>query len=220
MYEKGLIVKNYREHIYLEVIMDLDFTPIILPEDKLPQIEGEEYKKCEVYGQSPRIIWGEGNPKATIVVILDNPGAREDKEGKEFICGTRQTLQKAIFDAGINIDDVYITYLLKCRPLRRYDKIRAREFSKPFLIRQIKEINPDFIVCLGDTVVQSMFDNNEAHVKNLRGTWHIIMGYQTVVSYHPLAVRRRPNLMKSFMEDWEILSQRFLKRKLLGGNSE
>jgi uracil-DNA glycosylase len=57
-----------------------------------------------------------------------------------------------------------------------------------------------------------MFDDSEAHVKNLRGSWHAVMGYPAVVSYHPLAVRRRPNLMLQFMEDWEMLARRFLNK--------
>lgn len=52
------------------------------------------------------------------------------------------------------------------------------------------------MVCLGDTVVQAMFDDREAHVKNLRGLWHVVLGYPCIVSYHPLAVRRRPNLAR------------------------
>lgn len=186
------------------------FAPIILPEDKAP-LEAKDYVQCEVYEHSPRIIWGEGNPKAPIVVILDNPGARENNRGEGYVCGTRQTLQKAIHQVGLDVDkDICVTYLLKCRPLRSYDKEKSRSFSKPFLIQQVKKINPKFIVCLGDTVVQSIFDDKEAHVKELRGSWHITMGCPTIVSYHPLAVRRRPNLAKYFIADWEMLSKRFL----------
>ncbi|NMB33564.1 MAG: uracil-DNA glycosylase [Clostridium sp.] len=191
--------------------MDLDFTPIVLPEHKAPE-ESVDYEQCEVYIQNPRIIWGEGNPAAPIITVLDNPGERRDKEGKEFVCGTRQTLQWAIQRCGLNINDVYVTYLLKCRPLRRYDKERARAFSKPFLTRQIEKMQPVFIVLLGDTVVQTIFNNADAHVKDLRGTWHTYMECPSIVSYHPLAVRRRPNLANYFIQDWEMLSQRFLNK--------
>ncbi len=184
----------------------MDFAPIILPEEKLPP-EAADYEQCEVCTQKSRVIWGEGNPEAPIIVILDNPGGREDKKGREYVCGTRQTLQTAIHNVGLGINNIYVTYLLKCRPLRRYDKKRARSFSKPFLIEQIKAKQPKFIVCLGDVVVQSVFGDSKAHVRNLRGTWHTIMGFPTVVSYHPLAIRRRPNLMGPFMEDWNMLSQ-------------
>jgi len=190
--------------------MDSNFMPIIWPEIEAPP-EAADYEQCEVCTQKSRVIWGEGNPKAPIFVILDNPGAREDKEGREFTCGTRQTLQMAIHQVGLDIDNIYVTYLLKCRPLRKYDKESAREFSKPFLFRQIEEMQPKFVVCLGDVVVQSVFGDGEAHVKNLRGSWHTVAGHPSMVSYHPLAIRRRPNLMRSFMEDWEMLSKRFFE---------
>jgi uracil-DNA glycosylase family 4 len=192
--------------------MDSDFSPVILPEDTAPP-EAAGYAECEVCAKTSRVIWGEGNPDASIVVILDNPGAREDKEGREYVCGTRQTLQKAIFQANLDIADIYITYLLKCRPFRTYDKKRARAFSKPYLIRQIEALQPKFLVCLGDVVVQTMFDDENADVKSLRGLWHATMGYRTMVSYHPLAVRRRPNLTGLFILDWEMLAERYFSEK-------
>ncbi len=193
--------------------MDPNFIPVIWPEDKKIPPEAKNYHAgCEVCTSKSRVIWGEGSPGAPVFVILDNPGAREDKEGKEYVCGARATLQTALHRAGLTADDVYLTYILKCRPLRRYDKEKARSFSKPLLEQQIKAARPQFIVCLGDTVVQCMFADDEAHVKELRGKWHFLMGRPAIVSYHPLAVRRRPNLMKQFMEDWTMLAQRFFEK--------
>lgn len=187
--------------------MDSCFEPAIWPEDKFPK-EAAGYRQCEICTQKSRLIWGEGNPEASILVILDNPGAREDKDGNEYVCPTRQTLQTALHRANFAADDIYLTYLLKCRPLRRYNKEEVRAFSMPFLIRQIEGMQPRFIVCLGDVVTQTMFNNKDARVKNLRGLWHAVLGHPCMVSYHPLAVRRRPNLMRPFMEDWNMLAQR------------
>lgn len=189
--------------------MDLDFEPTIWPELSMPQ-EAESYRQCELCTQNSRVIWGEGNPQGSILIILDNPGARRDKEGNEYVCATRQTLQAALHRANLNAEDVLLTYLLKCRPLRRYDKETARAFSKPFLVHQIKTMEPKFIVCLGDVVVRAMFDDKDACVKELRGSWHSVLAHPCMVSYHPLAVRRRPNLMPRFMEDWNMLAKRFL----------
>lgn len=191
--------------------MYLNFTPEIWQEEKAPP-EAAGYEQCQVCTKKSRIIWGEGNPEASIVVILDNPGAREDKEGREYVCSTRQVLQSAIHQVNLDAEDIYITYLLKCRPLRKYDKEKARAFSKPYLIRQIKKIQPEFIACLGDVVVQAMFNDSEAHVKDLRGEWHAIMGHSTMVTYHPLAIRRRPNLSNHFMEDWRMLARRYFDK--------
>lgn len=196
--------------------MDAHFKATVWPEDKFSE-ETESYRQCELCTQKSRVIWGEGNPRAPVFIILDNPGAREDKEGREYVCPTRQTLQKALFQVNLTADRVYMTYLLKCRPLRRYQKEAVREFSKGFLIRQIERAQPKFIVCLGDVVTQTMFDDADARVKNLRGLWHDVLGYPCMVSYHPLAVRRRPNLLSRFMEDWMMLAQGLKEAETQGG---
>lgn len=189
--------------------MDADkrFAPEVWPEDTMPE-DASSYLACEICTPRTRIVWGEGNPRAPVAVILDNPGAREDRDGREYVCGTRQTLQNALHGAGLSAEDVYVTYLLKCRPLRAYDKQAVRMFSLPFLVRQLGAMRLAFIVCLGDTVVQAMFNDRDVHVKDLRGKWHTVLGRPCIVSYHPLAVRRRPNLMSRFMADWALLAQR------------
>ncbi len=185
--------------------MNSSYESVIWPEHKPPE-EADTYRQCEICSPKSRLIWGEGNSNAPVAVILDNPGAREDRDGREYVCGTRQTLQTALHQSNLPAEDIYLTYLLKCRPLRKYNKEAVRAFSRPFLVRQIKEMNPKFIVCLGDVVVQTMFENEDANVKTLRGGWHTVLGYPCMVSYHPLAVRRRPNLMPLFLQDWNQLA--------------
>jgi DNA polymerase len=184
--------------------VDSGFVPAIWPEDKMPS-DAAAYEQCEICTPRSRVIWGEGNPRAPVTAIVDNPGAREDREGKSYVCGTRQTLQEALHHVGLSPENVYLTYLLKCRPLQRYNKEAARAFSKPFLVQQIYAMQPKFIVCLGEIVVQTMLGSQDAHVKDLRGSWHYILGVPCIITYHPLAVRRRPNLMPMFLDDWSML---------------
>lgn len=193
--------------------MDCGFSLALWPEIS-PPAKAVNCQKCELCKQRSRVIWGEGNPQAPIIVILDNPGAREDKEGKEFVCGARQTLQAAACQAGLKMEDMYITYLLKCRPIRRYNKAEARGICKDYLLEQIEIQQPQLAFCLGDTASQWFFGDRDAQVKFLRGKWHEVRGLPTAVSYHPLAVRRRPNLFYLFRQDWELLAQRLLGEKI------
>jgi DNA polymerase len=182
-----------------------DFQPVILPEEAPPP-HAVLCDRCELSKQRQRVIWGEGNPDAPILILLDNPGAREDREGSPFVCGTRETLQYGMRQAGVEADSVYVTYLLKCRPIRAYDKPRARESCSPHLQLQLRETSPEFLIGLGNTVAQSLFASQEAEVKSLRGKWHSYQGIPAIFSYHPLAVRRRPVLMKYFIEDLQLVS--------------
>ncbi|MEH7119576.1 uracil-DNA glycosylase [Neobacillus vireti] len=184
------------------------FCPILWPEEPTPDL----YKHCGECGldqHGSRMIWGEGNPDAPIMILLDNPGAREDREGNPFVCGTRQTLQQAANEAGLKNKDLYVTYILKRKPVRAYEKEEVRHICMNHLKQQLLTKKPAFILCLGNVAVQSFFNNREAEVKTLHGKIHIVNGFQTTVSYHPLAVRRRPNLWSVFMKDWNFLAENY-----------
>ena len=189
------------------------FCPEIWPEDPTPASE-LDCRDCGLYQQGTRMIWGEGNPKAPIMVILDNPGAREDREGNTMVCGTRQTLQQAVHEVGLSKDQIYVTYIIKRRPVRAYDKEQTRDICMHrHLDEQLKLQKPALILCLGNVAVQSFFENTEVDVKSLRGSWHEVKGYQTTVAYHPLAIRRRPNLYTLFLEDFTFVADKLVNNK-------
>ncbi|MCM3635844.1 uracil-DNA glycosylase [Paenibacillus camelliae] len=183
--------------------------PYSWSEDPAP-VDAENCDDCGLLQHRTRIIWGEGNPKASIMIILDNPGAREDREGSPYVCGTRQALQQAAYTVGFQEEDLYITYILKRRPVKAYDKLRTREICMKHLHQQIDTISPQLIFCLGNVAVSSYFGDADAEVKSLRQKWSSPRGIKTAVSYHPLAVRRRPNLMSYFVEDWTFLRTAYL----------
>jgi uracil-DNA glycosylase family 4 len=177
------------------------------PEDKAPEgVNG--CTRCELCKHKSRIIWGDGNPQAKVIIVLDNPGRREDKEGTPFVCGARETIQAAAFAAGFDQNDLYVTYILKCRPKRAYNKEVSRNICIEYLEQQLNAYNYIAAFCLGDVAVKSFFNDQERNVKNTRGSWNIVRGMPTYVSYHPLAVRRRPNLYANFIKDWEAVKSR------------
>ncbi|MEI3605752.1 uracil-DNA glycosylase [Pseudogracilibacillus sp. SE30717A] len=188
-----------------------DFCPVPWPEDPTPEYL-IDCKECGLFKHGTRMIWGEGNPNASLMIILDNPGAREDKEGREFVCGTRQALQQAAYEVGLSVQEIYVTYVLKRQPRKKYDKAYTRKICIKHLEEQLKEKQPSLIFCMGNVAVQSFFRNDEAEVKTLRGKIHLVNGFSTAVAYHPLAIRRRPNLRAGFIEDWELVVEEMNKQ--------
>ncbi len=182
------------------------------PEEPTPE-NLRDCSECGLDKHGSRMIWGEGNPEAPIYILLDNPGAREDRENKPFVCGTRQALQQAAYEVGLTVDDLYVTYVLKRRPKKAYDKEMTREICMNHFKQQLQSNVPQFIFCLGNVAVQSFFENQETDVKSLRGNWHDVKGYQTTVAYHPLAVRRRPNLWSLFLDDWKLVAERYFHQR-------
>ncbi|HHX96129.1 MAG TPA: uracil-DNA glycosylase [Clostridia bacterium] len=180
---------------------------LLLPEHK-PDLK--TCQACELSTHGSRFIWGEGNPRAPVFVILDNPGAREDKTGTPFLCGTRQTLLQGAREAGLSLDQLYVTYILKCRPRKKYNKPQARQTCLKYLTSQLKTTQPTVIFCLGTVASQAFFQDATISVKELRGFPHLVKNYPTFVSYHPLNVRRRPVLYPYFLQDWQLIHS-FLK---------
>jgi len=183
--------------------------PLIPLPEVLPPAHAADCRECVAAGLHTRIVWGEGNPNANIMLLLDNPGAREDREGNPYVCGTRDTLLAGLAEAGIGREDVFVTYLLKRRPIRSYDKPLARKLCMRHLQDQLAGMKPHLLFGFGNVVAQALLDSEEAEVKSLRGRWHDYAGVEGVgFSYHPLAVRRRPNLRRLFLEDLRMLAER------------
>jgi uracil-DNA glycosylase len=86
-------------------------------------------------------------------------------------------------------------------PAPRYDKAAARALGREEVLREIARVNPRVVVALGDVVAATLFDDPEARVRELRGRERSMGGRPCVVSYHPLAARRRPNLYPLVVED-------------------
>jgi DNA polymerase len=79
------------------------------------------------------------------------------------------------------------------------------------LERQLAERKPLYVFCLGNVAVQSFCGDHAVDVKGLRGRVLQIHGIPTVVSYHPLAVRRRPNLRPFFINDFHLLYKSYMR---------
>lgn len=86
---------------------------------------------------------------------------------------------------GLQPDDVYITYILKRRPTRKYDKPKTRAICMHHLDDQLVAKNPRYIMCLGNMAVQSFFGDDEAEVKKLRGRMQEVRRFDTAVACHP-----------------------------------
>lgn len=188
---------------------DSPFVP--LPED-LPPPGVILPQDCELARQGSRIVWGEGNPDAPMMFVLDNPGARENTAGDPYVCGARTTLRQAMDDAGLPEADAYITYLLKRRPRRAYDRQAAWRNYVPLLDEQVRAKSPLLIVTFGGVVAHAWLGLDpevpENELKRIRGTWHEKLGHPVLITYHPLAARRRPNLYPYLVQDLRQAAER------------
>lgn len=104
----------------------------------------------ELRAQASQLVMGSGNPNASIVFIGEAPGKQEDLEGKPFVGASGKLLNTMLAKIGLERSDVYITNIVKYRPPNNRDpKPEEKSEFLPYLVEQIKIINPEIILTLG-----------------------------------------------------------------------
>lgn len=164
---------------------------------------------CELATHSPTLVWGEGHPEAPLWILLDNPGSRRTKEGTSFVCGTRETLYQAVAETGFRADDLYLTFVVRRQPRRSYQKPTERRRCLQNFREQLQRWHPKAMICLGEVALKALTNQADTTLSQYRETWTPYEEAWITASYHPLAVRRRPNLHGDFIRDWRFVRATF-----------
>src|SRR5829696_7149571 len=117
---------------------------------------------CPLYKIGTQTVFGKGRPEAKVVFVGEQPGNDEDLAGKPFVGPAGKLLDKALVEAGINRDEVYVTNAVKHfkwepKGKRRiHKKPNAREIAacRPWLDAELDLLKPKIVVCLGATAAQ------------------------------------------------------------------
>jgi uracil-DNA glycosylase len=154
---------------------------------------------CDLYKTATHVVFGEGPRRARVLFIGEQPGDQEDLQGQPFVGPAGALLDKALADAGIARDEVYLTNAVKHfkwepRGKRRiHKKPRASEVKacRPWLEAELRAVTPEVIVCLGATAAQAMLGPK---FKLMQGRGAIVPGPQKLLAtIHPSAVLRAPD---------------------------
>lgn len=158
-------------------------------------------QRCPLGKLRTNLVFGEGNPKSGLVFVGEAPGGDEDIQGRPFVGRAGQLLTRIIEAMGLKRKDVYICNILKCRPPGnrnpRPEEINACE---PFLIKQLKVINPRVICALGTFASHTLL-KTDVPITALRGKFHAYHGIQLMPTYHPAYLLRNPGAKKQVWED-------------------
>ena len=169
----------------------------------------EDCKKCHLYKTRTKLVFGEGDPNADLVVVGEAPGESEDLQGMPFVGRAGQLLTKILEAINFKREEVFICNILKSRPpSNRNPEPKEIEACIPYLHKQLELIKPKFILALGTFAAQSLLDSKEPLGK-LRGKFHEYRGIQLMVTYHPAALLRNPNWKKPAWEDVQLLRKEY-----------
>jgi len=165
-------------------------------------------QRCSLGRTRTNIVFGSGNPKASLVFVGEGPGRREDEQGEPFVGEAGLLLNRILFAMGLEREDVYICNVIKCRPPQNRnpeaDEIAACE---PFLKRQLDAINPDVLVALGKFAAQTLLED-KTPISKLRGEWRSYNGIDLMPTFHPAYLLRNPAHKRELWQDMKQVMQR------------
>ncbi len=163
--------------------------------------EAEGCRACPLWRHATQTIFGEGAAPATVMLVGEQPGNEEDKQGHPFVGPAGALLERALDDAGIARDRVYVTNAVKHfkwepRGKRRIHKTPAQreiEACNRWLNAEIEAVKPKLIVCLGATAGRAVL-GHAVRIGALRGSVYSAPErpeQQVAVTYHPAYVLRQ-----------------------------
>jgi uracil-DNA glycosylase len=149
--------------------------------------------RCDLGKSRTNAVIGRGNPNAEILVVGEGPGQQEDETGLPFVGRAGQLLEKILESVKLTDQDVYICNIVKCRPPgNRTPTPEESEACKPYVLEQIRLVNPKIILLTGATAVRGLTGDKRGITK-IRGQWIDWQGYLCMPILHPAYLLRNPS---------------------------
>ncbi|MFP5375567.1 MAG: UdgX family uracil-DNA binding protein [Acidimicrobiia bacterium] len=156
---------------------------------------------CPLHLVGTRTVFGAGPPSASVMLVGEQPGDREDQAGEPFVGPAGALLDGALAEAGIDRSDAYVTNVVKhfkWRPAgkrRIHQKPNAAEVAacRPWLDREIELVDPRVVVLLGATAAQALLGRS-FRVSRSRGQfveWD--REPLALATVHPSSILRAPD---------------------------
>lgn len=140
---------------------------------------------CGLCNERKSVVFGQGNQKADIIFIGDQPEKDDDSRGIAFWGKAGKLLTQMILSIGINRDAVYITNIIKCRTPGDREPQQVEVITcQPILNKQVEILKPKLIVALGEKSFQSL-TGQKISLKQARGKFYSYKDIPLLATYHP-----------------------------------
>lgn len=177
-------------------------------------------KGCELYCNATHVVFGEGPPDAQLMLVGEQPGDQEDLAGKPFVGPAGRVLDETLEAAGIDRSRVYVTNAVKHFKFERRGKRRVHQkpnitevtACRPWLLEEIKLIQPPLIVAMGATAAQSLLGRS-FKVTQHRGEVQETEYGKIVGTVHPSSLLRIPDrearheARLEFLRDFKVVAK-------------
>jgi uracil-DNA glycosylase family protein len=186
--------------------------------------EAADCRDCPLWQGATQTVFGEGPSRARLMLVGEQPGDKEDLAGKPFVGPAGNILDRALEEAGIEREKVYVTNAVKHFKYVARGKIRLHQkpstseirACRQWYERELAAIKPDIVVAMGATAAQSVFGKITPINKNRGKLITLDHTTQALVTVHPSYLLRVPDEEDKareyarFVDDLR-LAARFLK---------
>jgi DNA polymerase len=171
------------------------------PSLKTLREEAANCRACHLWKHATQTVFGEGPQAAQIMLVGEQPGDKEDLAGKPFVGPAGQMLDRALEQAGIDRNKVYVTNAVKHFKFVPRGKIRLHQkpttaeikACRPWYERELAAIKPDLVVAMGATAAQCVFGKITPINKNRGRLIDLDDGIKALVTVHPSYLLRLPD---------------------------
>jgi DNA polymerase len=177
--------------------------PAKVPSGPLVEIAraAEGCRACDLWRGATQTVFGEGADGARLMLVGEQPGDREDREGHPFVGPAGRVLDRALETAGIARGEVYLTNVVKHfkyrqRGTRRiHDKPGAVEIRacRPWLDAELERVHPEVLVCLGATAGQALLGSQVRIGRDRGRLLDSELAPAVLLTTHPSAILRQPD---------------------------
>lgn len=119
---------------------------------------------CELWEPATQVVFSRGRPSARVALVGEQPGDMEDREGEPFVGPAGRLLARAVDEAGLQADDLYLTNAVKHfrftpggkRRMHRTPDLAHLVACRPWLEAELQIVDPDVVVALGASAARSL----------------------------------------------------------------
>ena len=165
-------------------------------------------KACVLSKTRHKVVVGDGSVKSRIMILGEGPGREEDEQGLPFVGRSGKLLRQLMKRAGLDINAVYITNIVKCRPPDNRAPIATEIKSCSVNLElQLRIIRPDIIVTVGNTALN--YFRSKLRIMSIHGQLIPTKVGLVYPIIHPAAALRNPDLVKLLFSDLKNFSALF-----------
>ena len=183
-----------------------DATPFLPDEGGLAAYRraAADCRGCPLYENATQTVFGKGDTSARVVLVGEQPGDQEDRQGEPFVGPAGRLLDKALEEAGIDRGTAYVTNAVKHfkftvvpergkRRIHKAPSLRELSACKPWLRAELELVRPEVVVALGATAGKALLGGSFRVTKD-RGSLLPMPGTDeeqyVVATVHPSAILR------------------------------